>query len=79
MSEVYVQDLIFPTLPGAIWTWEDVLKGYFMDIVEANTLSGHAMRENVPLWKLGKRYSSTGSSAAQAQSLSRYLKQEVSR
>ena len=67
--KVNVQDLIFPTLPGAIWTWEDVLKGYFMDIVEANTLSGHAMRENVPLWKFGKRYSSTGSSAASSTEL----------
>ena len=40
-----------------------------MDIVEANTLSGHAMRENVPLWKFGKRYSSTGSSAASSTEL----------
>lgn len=48
--------LIFPKLPGATWTWEDVLKGYFMEAVDTNTASGHAMRENIPLWKFGQRY-----------------------
>ena len=50
-----ITSLVFPGIKEASWTWGDVLKGFFMESVERNNLSGYILRENVPLWKFGKR------------------------
>ena len=50
-----ITSLVFPDIEEASWTWNDVLKGFFMESVERNNLNGYILRENVPLWRFGKR------------------------